>query len=239
MEKHTVTYPISEFLINAQGKLGLYHLLNILQDAAASHAHELNFGVKEMERMKMFWVLTRQNLIMNTWPKWRDEVRVETWVRLGSGATSNRDFKIYLQEKLIGECTTGWLALSSETRRPVDWDKSSVMDKLRSDDKVSIDTLKIPQLKDSKQLITFKVRNSDIDQNMHVNNTKYAQWVLDAVPFKNHWEFDLTGYAVNFLAETKLDDVIRIEQCEGQFQGIRESDGKTVFTSQLSFLPRG
>lgn len=236
-------YLVSSYLVNFQGKLGLYHLLNLLQDIASEHAQSLGFGLEEMIKNKTFWVLTRQKLVMDSWPKLGEEISIHTWLRLESGPFSNRDFAIYQNNKKIGECSTSWVALNSETRRMVNIDRSGIFAELKEIEKVSVSPGKIAALKEAETLAKFSVRNSDIDQNMHVNNTKYAQWVLDAISFDWHKELTLMSYEVNFIAETKLNDTVAIQKGERQsqtdgsflttFQGIREADNKIVFTSQF------
>lgn len=243
MKVHSINYELSSFLINSQGKLGPYHLLNILQDASSIHAQKLGFGLDQMSQMKMFWVLARQNLIMYRWPRWHDMVTIKTWIRAQEGVTSNRDFRIYHGEELIGECTSSWLPLSTETRKPVIWDRAAVFGDVQHRDQVTVEASKITPRSEGEKLMSHQVRNSDIDQNMHVNNTKYAQWILDAVSFEDHINYDLRGYEVNFLAETKLNDQIRIERSalgvnQAHFQGVRESDKKVVFTALLTFGPK-
>lgn len=237
-------FEVSTYLTNAQGKLGLYHLLNLLQDVAAEHAEMLGFGFSDMIRMNMFWVLTRQKLHMNYWPQRHEKIIIKTWLRVEDGPTSNREFSIFLNENCIGECTTRWVSLDGSSRRPVNFDRSKFLSQVEDLGTVSFDSHKIPTF-DGELISSFKVRNSDIDLNMHVNNTKYAQWILDAIPFKNHFENLLTGYAVNFLSESKLSDNIFIEKgiedtqeediITSYFQGRRESDRKIIFTAYLNY----
>lgn len=236
-------YSVTSFLVNFQGKLGLYHLLNLLQDIASEHAHVLGFGMEDMIKNKTFWVLTRQKLVMNEWPKLGEEISIHTWIRIETGPFSSRDFAIYLGDKKIGECSTSWVALNAVNRKPTNIDRSGIFAELREIEKVSIDAGKVPSLKEAETLTTFNVRNSDIDQNMHVNNTKYAQWVLDAISFDLHKSLNLNSYEVNFLAETMLGDAISIQRSERSylddksfqisFQGLREADNKVVFTSRF------
>jgi len=234
LEKH---YQIATYLINFQGRLGLYYLLNLLQDVATSHAHQLGFGTEDMGRAEMFWVLTRQKLVMNHWPRWNEELKIKTWVRPQKGPLSFRDFTIHYKDEVIGECTTSWLSLNAKTRRPVTFDRSYIFSKLQDVGKVSIETRKIPVQTNVERMLTFHVRNSDIDHNMHVNNTKYAQWILDAVPMEAHMNAIIKSYEINFIAETKVGDELTIQRGETQegihFQGLRESDQKIVFTAYI------
>lgn len=243
MSLFTTKYQLNSFLLNSQGNLGLYHLLNLLQDSATAHAQHIGIGAKEMEEMGLFWVLTRQNVKVIRWPKGNDELTITTWIRGEEGAVSaNRDFRFYLGSECIGEATTTWLTLSSQTRKPVIWDRSKVGGFLHAD-KVELETSKIPVQNETEKLISFGVRNSDIDQNHHVNNTKYTQWILDAIPFDDHYKFTLNQYQVNFIAETKLNDEIRIErkgmaEDRVHFQGIRLSDERAVFTAMMVYQPK-
>ena len=58
----------------------------------------------------------------------------------------------------------------------------------------------------------FSVRNSDLDVNGHVNNTRYAQWILDSTPLEAHRTWRVDRYEVNFLAEIQVGDAVAIEQ---------------------------
>lgn len=232
------TYEINSFLVNSQRRLGLFPLLNLLQDAASTHADELGFGYKDMIRRGTFWVLTRQRLDMQAWPAWHEKLTIKTWIRFGGGPFSNRDFRIFHDGQQIGECTTTWVALDGKTRKPVSIDRSGLWEKLTDHGQVSFEAEKISRLVQSEKLATFTVRNSDIDQNQHVNNTRYAQWVLDAIPMDWHHRFNLLSYSVNFLSETLLGDTISIYRHEGHFEGVRETDQKCVFTARLTYQDR-
>ena len=88
------------------------------------------------------------------------------------------------------------------------------------------------------ELAKFSVRNSDLDLNGHVNNTRYAQWLLDSVSEESHRKYILTDYEINFLAETKQGEEIsiyggEIEPDKFQFQGFRARDQKVVFAALL------
>ena len=237
-------YHITSFLTNTRGKLGLYALLNLLQDVAHFHANILGLGYEQMVAKKTFWVLTRQKLVMNKWPKWEDCIHIKTWVRLSASAFTNRDFAIYLNGEKSGEATTSWMTLDADTRRPKSVDHKELFANLNHPEKIDIEDEKIvPEKTEQTTLAEFKVRNSDIDQNNHVNNTKYAQWILDAIPFQAHHEHDLESYSINFVAEAKLSDIVKIQNgprkneqqnsFETQFQGVREADSKVVFVAKL------
>lgn len=233
------TYKINSFLVNGQGKLGLYALLNILQDCSWLHAKELGHGSVVVENKKLLWVLTRQKLQMKHWPVWGEEIEVHTWLRPIESIFGNRDFEIFYQGKSIGLATTSWLLLDADSRKPFK-DIAKIKIPILKNVDLKIEAQKII-LKDNAQKVqSFKVRNSDMDMNQHVNNTRYAQWILDSIPYEKHFQHKLEAYQVNFIAETHTGEEISIYYIKeednkiSQFYGLREEDQKIVFSAELT-----
>lgn len=236
-------YPINSLSLNSQGELGLYSLLQILQDTAIGHAQELNLGKAQMNELNMFWVLTRQKLEISFWPRAREVLHTKTWLRVQHDGLLVRDFLIHSSDgKQVGRATTTWLALGQDTRRPVKMDGTKILQGIAQEESTGLTATKISSPANFERLGSFAVRNSDIDGNNHVNNTRYAQWVLDAVPFDLHRTHRVEGYEINFLAETHLGDLIHIEASPGTdwrtFRGVRESDQKVVFISRLKSVSK-
>jgi acyl-ACP thioesterase len=240
-------YEVNSFLVNSQRKLGLFALLNVLQDVAWLHATHLGHGYESVLEKRMGWVLTRQKVIMETWPAWGETIEIKTWLRPMQPPFVVREFEIYLNDKVIGAATTSWLLLDIETRRPLKRGVTELEANFRTDYRLPFDAPKIELSEDFEELAKFQVRNSDLDLNEHVNNTRYAQWVLDSIPMDWHHKFKLHEYEVNFLAETRANDLIAIRKnvanTEGsgpfwvEFQGFREADQKVVFSSRLLVSP--
>ena len=156
--------------------------------------------------------------------------------------------RILVGDRKLGECTASWLTLDMQTRRPLKLSLGEDRLECRADGTLDLVPEKIPPLALLDEAATFRVRNSDLDLNGHVNNTRYAQWILDSVPQKSHAAYDIDVYEVNFLSETHVDDVVAIERgklepsapstIRLQFQGKRQTDAKTVFLARLGVSRR-
>ena len=233
------TYPVYSFLMNRQGRLGLYSLLNLLQDTSMAHSNSLGHGHQKTSAEKhAFWVLTRQKVSMKDWPHWNSEITIRTWVRPADGAFAIRDFEISVGKNVIGEAVTSYLLLDSVTRKPKSKGAGFLDYAAREEGHLLFEAEKIAPRTGATTVARFEVRNSDIDMNNHVNNTRYSQWILDAIPIERHSQVVLRDYAVNFVAETKLGDVVEVQAIDADptsyFQGIRLSDQKIVFTAELT-----
>ena len=242
----TQNFQVTSYLVNPQKKLGIYSLLNLLQDAAWMHATHLGHGHDETLKGKTAFVLTRQKVVMDSWPVWGDSISIRTWVRPLQGPFAVRDFEIVKNEKIIGTCSTSWILMNLETR-------SAVLTALdvepfvsRTDYKLPYDAKKVTIKDPLEPRSTFEVRNSDLDMNEHVNNTRYVQWILDSIPREWHRQFILHEYEVNFLAETHSGDKVEImmsperpdekEAYVVQFLGSREK--KPVFSAEMKISPK-
>jgi medium-chain acyl-[acyl-carrier-protein] hydrolase len=234
----TQHYSVNTFLLTPQKRLGLYGLLNLFQDTAWIHATHLGHGHEAMLKEGTAWILTRQKMQMDQWPHWGDEIKLNTWIRPIKGPLAIRDFEIFSHDKKIGECTTQWLMMNLSTRKPADKTLSLPSEEVKSYGHVSLEASRIQLQSSLKEFAQFHVRNSDLDMNGHVNNTRYAQWVLDSISVDTHQHYVLKEYEVNFIAETKLGDVItvfggKIDDDKFQFQGLRSSDQKVVFAATM------
>lgn len=236
-------YKITSYLVNLRGQAGLYAILNLIQDVGWMHALHLKVKLDKNEG----WVFTRQKLTMQEWPAWNQTVTVRTWIRPPSHeAFLYRDYEIYVGKKKLGECTSTFTVMDMNTRKLAVKDWSAYSHIWKPEGHLPHMPEKIVFTSDSESLSQFQVRNSDIDLNNHVNNTKYAQWILDAIPIDMlRGGVHLYGYEVNFLAEAKTGDVVNVQKGLGeikdgvfkynQFQGVRTSDQKPIFTARLKF----
>ncbi|XOV94485.1 MAG: acyl-[acyl-carrier-protein] thioesterase [Bacteroidota bacterium] len=244
-ETHSIlekNYQVSSLNIDTNKRLSLFGLLGILQDAAWEHASILGFGYESALEKGFFWALIRQKLKMETWPTWHEQVTLKTWTRPVAGIYATREFELFVNDQKIGACSTTWVILDSETRRPKILERAELLYKPRIDYSLGFAAEKIVPPKELKSLKTFEVEISDLDINQHVNNIKYAQWMLDSIPFKDHQKMIIRDYEINFLAEAFLGDHVEIlsnmepQQSKAEpvsFQGIRQNDSKAVFTARI------
>lgn len=244
----TQSYDVNTMVLNHQKRLSLVGLLNMLQDAAWVHAKARGWGFEDLITKGTIWVLARQKLVMADWPKWEDKVTIRTWGRAASGVTAVREFAILVGDRRLGECTTTWLVLDWNTRKPQKLNRVDFALICPDDGLLDISAERIPLRDDLAQLTSFEVRNSDLDVNGHVNNTRYAAWISDTASLGELARYRLTGYEVNFLSETGVGDTVVIEAGDCQptndgallrhYQGRKASEVKPAFVARLALVPR-
>ncbi|MBE9468955.1 MAG: acyl-[acyl-carrier-protein] thioesterase [Bacteroidetes bacterium] len=238
-----LNYEIKSVDINTNRKLGLYRLLGILQDVTYEHAFKLDFGYENLKSIGFFWVLIRQKLKMEKWPKWHDKITIKTWTLPAKGFFVIREYEIFSDNIKIGECSTTWVILDSKSRKPKEMTMIENSFLARTDYHLNFKASKILVPKKMELQKSIEVNNSDLDMNNHVNNVKYSQWMLDAIPFEKHKEYSINEYEINFLNETFLGDKIlcysdiniipKEKPNETYFYGQNEISSKNAFTIKI------
>lgn len=231
-------FTIASYNVNIRKKLGLYGLLNFIQEVGFQHAHHLNIKLNSNQG----WVFTRQKLNVLHWPKWGETLETKTWIaKSDSNLFTKREYEIFLNDKKIAECVSTFSVLDLVTRKMEAMNQNQIHLVAQESRLTDLVPKKIEPLQNFNPLTSFVVRNSDLDMNNHVNNTKYAQWILDALPLSVITSNDnVAGYEINFLSEVKPNERIIINSAQKendsdiyQFQGVRSEDKKVVFLAEM------
>lgn len=199
-------YEIHSYDTGTNGKLRPDALLSFLQDIAGHHATILNVGRNDLLERKRFWALIRIVCKLDYTPRWNEEIIIKTWPRGIEKILAIRNFIICLSDgEVIGEASSSWVVVDKDSRRPVRPDAN--LAELGTEDPY-IDfscpnAVKLPGTGDNAYRSDIKlVRYSDLDVNMHVNNARYMQWILDSYPLDFVQNNEVSEIEANYNSET-------------------------------------
>ncbi len=158
-------------------------ILNYLEDAAVSHSEAVGLGIKQLQADGVAWVLTRWQLKMDRYPKWNEQIQVQTWPSSFVRFYATREFSISDSAGIeIGRASSLWVFLHIAKKRPLRIPDSFQGDYgLDAAKALVVQNSELPEV-ESDDFQEFMVRRSDIDSNNHVNNTRYVEWILETVP---------------------------------------------------------
>ncbi len=179
----TRNYRVAVFQAGADGLATLPALADYLQETAADHAAQLGLGREDMLARGYAWVLVRLYLAMQRMPGLGEELDVLTWPHRRERLSTRRDFAFYdAQGREAGRASTAWVVLDTKARRlapipdlvPAAW--SGQPEGLEFPGK-AVQRLQEPQWEEN-----ILIRRADMDINGHVNNARYLEWGLEALP---------------------------------------------------------
>lgn len=234
-------YPIYWYDTDRNGHLKMSAIANYLQESAWRHANHLGFGYEDAQKRNEFWVIISLMIRMVGSPVWGEKIVVETWPKGVDRLFAYRDFKMMdIRGNVIGAATSAWMILDQATRRPKSVDiVKPVLHLATHQDVLDCNPPLLHPLKETATIEPRKVRFSEADQNGHVNNIRYLDWSVDALPAEWHRKNRIRTMVINYLSEVREDEMMQIatgpvEDHSVHVQGMRE-DGKVIFRTRIDF----
>jgi medium-chain acyl-[acyl-carrier-protein] hydrolase len=213
-------YPIRGTEADWSGRLQLPSLFSLMQESAVFNAEDHGWGAETLDPLGISWVLLRVSVRMDAFPRWRDVLCVETWPRSQDRMLFHRDFRFHLPggeggQTPLGGATTSWVLVDSASHRPrrptsIPYDRASSEPDRHALGFDAPAIAPVAGLCDGPPAIVKYADACDIDRNLHVNNTRYVAWCVDAV---NRSAIDyaaITGIDINYLSEVKFGQKVQI-----------------------------
>ncbi|MBR0196331.1 MAG: hypothetical protein IJQ32_08860 [Paludibacteraceae bacterium] len=180
MSKYSYEYEIKYQEVDGQRKLRLYNLENYLLEVAGTVADELGFGIAKLHPMGLTWILTRVSLEMYELPTHCEKVRFETWIENNAHMLSTRDFRIYSDDRLIGQCKSVWAVLDLNKREIVNVFDDPMFDGAVDGEVIEMPRVRMTTIPEPTGCVPHPIVYSDIDYNGHCNSCRYLQAMTDA-----------------------------------------------------------
>ena len=227
--------------VDAMGYCKLSSLLTGLQHAAMYAAETTGFGhTALLERYGAVWMLARTWVKLKKPIRYGDDVTIRTWYRKGKGALLYRDYDLIIDDELVGEAVSGWVLVHLESRKIL---RLNDITELIGTDGGSLSksyTIQRDRVSEDMELVEKrKMRYSDMDMNGHVNNTRYADFIADAIYQENRPNQQFcTEFQIHYVKECRAGEELALYQIDVEgghcVRGVDE-DGKTRFEAKIIF----
>jgi medium-chain acyl-[acyl-carrier-protein] hydrolase len=231
------SFRVRAYEVDASGRVSLPAVCNWLQETAGNHASALGWGVDDLQRQGLTWVLSRFHLQLERRPGWREEVTVATWPAGVRRLFALREFRISSDAgPELGIATTAWLLVNLSSLRPVRLPVALEEIARDAPERVLDDAFaRLPELANAEFEVAIDVRFADLDMNRHANNVSLIAAALEPLP-----ETVVLG---RFLAELEVEfrsEALQGDRLLAQAQGeggegwrflhrlVREGDGREI-----------
>ncbi|MGM9873778.1 MAG: acyl-[acyl-carrier-protein] thioesterase [Bacilli bacterium] len=207
-------YQLTTNDINVYGDITPTAVLNILQDISCDDAFVLGCDYNTSVTKDAIWVLTRSLYKLDP-KKFHPYMKIKafTWPNKNEKFSVNRNYLIKDIEtnEIILRGVFKWAIISYSTRRMlptnilVDEDVDYPSDIALTD---KIDAIQTDENILDKEY-QFKVMFSSLDQNGHMNNTKYLEQLLNACPLEENEK--IVSLLANYIRELPYNHTIKIK----------------------------
>ena len=218
----------------------LSSLFRMFQEIATAHADKIGVGSKKTFDLGQAWILTRMQLEMYRYPKYEETIVINTYPGENKSFIFPRYFEIKTKKgELLARCSTLWAIIDLTTRKV----SLNPFGKLKLPEEHHDGELPLPGKVTTDEVSLLEqriVRYSEMDMNGHLNNTKYVDYVVDAIPVEKLKENRIKSFLINFNKEIKADDVVDIKVSANETQTIISGDLGDVnsFSAAITFEKR-
>ena len=212
-------------------------VLEIFQDIAGAHAETDGFGLNDLKSRNLFWIIVRTKFIIEKQPLKYTEVKVKTWPLEPKGYFFRRDYTIEDQSgDILIRGSSDWMILNSETRsltaaKDIYPEDTAYKTDLAIDEKLK----KLRDFKGDTTQYTVTPAFCDVDVNGHVNNTKYADFVINAI---NPEGKEIESFQIDYLKEVLKGEPLKIltgfEENKAFSKGVNDQEEK-MFNCEIVF----
>lgn len=213
-------------------------VLDLFQDVAGLHAEQMGVGFDDLIVQKKIWVVVRLKYRLVGRPRRFDTVRVRTWPLPPTRVNLRRE---YLIEDEAGNPlvlgTSDWVVVHSEKRRIL-----NAAGIYPGDEEICTKQLfegrnvRIPLFEAKEDGGVVCPGFSFLDMNGHVNNTRYADFVADAVALPR--DVQVTEFQMDYHREILKGMPVHIRYTNEEdtvlAQGFSEED-ECMFTCRMKY----
>lgn len=184
----------------------------LFQNAASLHADELGMGYDELIKKDVIWMLIRCRYDVLSQPNFEQEINVKTYPLPPRGIEFDREYLITdaAGNKLV-KGTSKWCLCNYKTRKLIlRGEYGYNIDEFTDEREYAGGLKKIADFPvDDFKTFTQTAYFTDLDHNGHVNNTRYLDFVLNAVAGELG-DGKITSFEIDYVSELKAGETVTI-----------------------------
>ena len=236
-------YSITPAQTDGSGRLKYSEMLRLSQDVSGLHCTPLGADTAVLDKKGLFWAIIRNQITVSRLPMAGQRITLETWPMPTSRTCYPRAVAAYDDRgDPLFACHSLWILMDKTSRGMVLPGKSGI-------DVPGIIREDAPPAPKSLSPVTGgqsflrQVCNEDLDQNCHMNNARYLDWVTEALPAEFLHSHRLNSATLCYLNEVTLgqeldmrytvddENTVHFDICRGN---VGEKSDR-IFSAKVSF----
>ena len=215
--------------VGIDGKATNRTILAMMEDVAGLHSSTVGYGLMDIEKSGVAWVLLNWHVKVLKRPMYKETVKCHTWARGGDKLYALRDFELYNEAgELLAIGTSRWIIMNLEKRRPIRLE-GEVLEKYKPE----LERHVFPEdMKDITAVANYDfsqdyvIQRRDMDVNGHVHNLSYLDGAYEVLPLHLYQGKEYNEIQISYKKEIREGD-----QVKAAFKAITEECCQIVFSS--------
>jgi len=204
MEKtYKQSFTVSDIHLDCFRRLKPSVLLYLAQEVAGNHAALLGTDWETLDEKGLFWAIIRHRVQITRLPQAGQTITLETWPLPTTRVAYPRATVAYDEEgNEMFRTIAIWVLMDKNSRTMVLPGKSGVtVNGFLTGSELDTPSSILP-----KALANSTIRQvtyTELDRNLHMNNTRYMDWVDSLLPSSFHAQHPIREFTVCYLSEAR------------------------------------
>ena len=234
--KHTEKYKVKWHDTDASRRVRPSKILEYMQETAnlqfVRHNKDLD---KERDESGVAFILSKMCLDIHAPVYAYENIEVETFTCHSQGFSFNRCFRILREGEVVAEALSVWALVNIRTGKLLRADEYDVG--FENEPTLTLTSparIKMPQRDAFFEVGKRRVAYSDIDYNMHMNNTHYPDMLCDFMDISDTKR--IAGISLSYLREAALGDELTVlcaKESDRYFFRTLSPDGKVCLEAEV------
>lgn len=219
--------------IGKDNKIKNRAILEVLENVACYHSDLVGYGVNNIKKTKVTWILLDWKLKVINRPTYGQVLTVNTWGKGMNKFFTYRDYEIYdNNNNLCAIATSKWALIDTEKGKMSRLTENIINaykpEKKTVFEEKSLDKVKIPE--EFSNTIKYEVIRKDIDINKHMHNLYYLDLAYEALPDEIYNKRPFDYVRITYKKEIKLGERVNCKYVEqdGKYVIVIKSEDETV-----------
>lgn len=197
--------------VDFNGVCRVSSLMKYIQSTAQMQLTENGMSYEKLQDMHRAFIISKIRLEFNSPVRAYDRLEALTFPCVSRGYSFLRCYGLYKDGEIIGRAISVWALIDTENRSLVKVNDFDLNLPLHEPWDMTISHIRMPSV--MKNVGQYAVCYSDLDQNKHINNTRYADIFSNYLPLDKKRIDTIT---ISYVNEAKYRDVLDVYVAEGE-----------------------
>ena len=212
--KYSRKYKTNWHDTDASGNVRITRMLVYMQETSSAHVRECGGALSNIREKKgLTFILSRISLSVYAPLRAYADIDVETWTCPSRGFSLVRCYRILCGDTVIVEAHTVWALVDIKNKSLCRF--NDVGYSFDDEEPLALDMPQRFRLPPDCELVSVgkrRIAYSDLDYNMHMNNTKYPDMLCDFIDIDDVAK--IKGMTLSYLHESAFGDTLDILRAE-------------------------
>lgn len=199
-------------------------ILSYLEDTGGIHSNKAGYGIYDIPKTHLSWVLLEWKLKVIRRPNYTEKVKVLTWSKDAVKFYTFRDFEVYDENgELIILASSKWVLLDVTKGKIVRIDPEIISKYEPELNRKAFEDEEFEKIKEPENEqfeAEYTARRADIDINQHIHNLNYIEIANEVLPEDVYRNQHLDNVRITYKKEIKFGETVK---CKYAFE-----DGKHI-----------